>query len=91
MRTPIRFDYDIKNQTIQYKFGKYDANQDGIMEIQKGILDFVMEYKRHFEGVPFMYQISGRDAYAPMLLATSKEEKYLKEIKKRFALEVNIS
>lgn len=34
--------------------------------------------------------ISGRDAYAPMLVAESFGEKYLKEIEKRFGLEVNV-
>lgn len=72
-------------------FGEYDKNLDGIREIQSGILEFVKEYKKHFGNVPFMYNISGRDAYAPMLVAAGNEEKYLKEIKKKFALEVNIS
>lgn len=72
-------------------FGKYDMNQDGIREIQKGILDFVQDYKEHFEKVPFMYSISGRDAYAPMLLAACKEERYLKKIESNFSLQINIS
>lgn len=72
-------------------FGAHDANQKGILEIQKGILDFVEMYCEKFKGIPYMFNISGRDAYAPMLLASSYDERYLKEIEKRFALEINIS
>ncbi len=72
------------------EFGGYDANVEGIRHIQDGVLAFVKEYKRHFGDVPYMFNISGRDAYAPMLVAASKNEKYLKEIEKRFALEINV-
>ena len=72
-------------------FGEYDKNLDGIREIQSGILEFVKEYKKHFGNIPFMYNISGRDAYAPMLLAAGNGEKYLKEIEKRFSIQINIS
>lgn len=87
--------YD-KEQDITLDFGKYDANQDGIKEIQRGILDFVEQYRLHF-GDPvsgefsYMYRISGRDAYAPMLVAASYEERYLKMIKKRYDLEINVN
>ena len=73
------------------RFGDYDANQDGICQIQKGIIDFAEEYLKHFSDVPYMYSISGRDAYAPMLVAGGNGEQYLKEIEKRFHLEVNVS
>lgn len=73
------------------RFGDYDANQDGICQIQKGIIDFAEEYLKHFSDVPYMYSISGRDAYAPMIVAGGNGEKYLKEIEKRFHLEVNVS
>lgn len=76
---------------ITLRFGKYDANQDGIREIQRGILDFAHEYQEHFKDFPYMFNISGRDAYAPMLVAASHNEKYLKAIAKRFALEINVN
>ncbi|MDD6157488.1 MAG: hypothetical protein PUB52_10785 [Lachnospiraceae bacterium] len=41
--------------------------------------------------IPYMFRISGRDAYAPMLVAASHHEKYLKEIEKRFALEIQVN
>lgn len=72
------------------KFGKFDYNQTGIVEIQRGILDFVKEYHSHFRDFPYMFNISGRDAYAPMLVAASHREKYLKAVEKRFKLEINV-
>lgn len=77
------------------RFGDYDNNIEGIKEIQRGILDFINEYIDRF-GSPldskfkYMYNISGRDAYAPMLLASSYNEKYLRAISKRFSLEINV-
>lgn len=76
---------------ITLYFGKYDANQSGIKEIQKGIMDFADDYIEHFKDFPYMFNISGRDAYAPMLVAASNNEKYLKEIEKKFNLEINVN
>jgi len=77
------------------RFGDCDDNIEGIKDIQRGILDYINEYTDRF-GSPidgtfkYMYNISGRDAYAPMLLATSHNEKYLRAISKRFSLEINV-
>ena len=65
-------------------FGNKDYNSKGISEIQSGIKDFVYEYSHKFEEYPYMMDISGRDAYAPMIVAASHNEKYLKEIEKMF-------
>lgn len=73
------------------RFGKYDDNQDGIRLVQKGILDFVQDYFALFGDDSYMLNISGRDAYAPMIVASSKDEKYLKAISKRFNLDVNVN
>ncbi len=75
---------------VSLKFGKYDHNREGIKKIQKGILDFVKDYHSHFEDFPYMFNISGRDAYAPMLVAASHNERYLKAIEKRYKLEINV-
>lgn len=83
-------DIYISELDITLQFGKYDANQVGIIEIQKGILDFVAEYNRRFKDYSYMLNISGRDAYAPMLLASSYDERYAKAIEKRFKLEINV-
>jgi len=72
-------------------FGKCDPNVNGIRQIQQGIMDFVKEYHKRFEDFPYMFRISGRDAYAPMLVAASHNERYLKEIKKKFNLEINVN
>ena len=60
------------------RFGEPEPNADGIREIQRGILDFVEEYHTLFRDFPEMTDISGRDAYAPMIAAASYGERYLK-------------
>lgn len=75
---------------ITLHFGKQDVNQEGIREIQRGILDFVSAYQEHFRDFPYMFRVGGRDAYAPMLAAASYGEKYLKTMEKKFRLEINI-
>lgn len=72
-------------------FGRYDENQEGIREIQRGILDFAGQYLEHFEEESCLFHISGRDAYAPMLAAAGHKEKYLRAIEKRFALEIQVT
>ena len=72
-------------------FGKKDANLQGIQEIQRGIMDFAGQYAKTFRDYPYMLRISGRDAYAPMLLAASHKEKYLRSIAAKFDLQVNVN
>lgn len=85
------FSYDEKDGNVQLHFGQEDYNIEGMTKIQNGILDFAKAYKEHFETFPYMFNISGRDVYAPMIVAASHNEKYLKVIEKKFALEVNVS
>ncbi|MBD5495875.1 MAG: HAD-IA family hydrolase [Lachnospiraceae bacterium] len=69
---------------------KEEIEKERIQKIQEGILAFAHEYHRHFKDFPYMFRISGRDAYAPMLVAASHNERYLKAIEKRFHFEKNI-
>lgn len=85
----LGYSYD-RNGNICAKLGSYEANQTGIRDIQRGILDFAEEYLAHFGSHTEMLRISGRDAYAPMLVAASYNERYLKEIKKQFRLEISV-
>lgn len=78
------------DEQVSFRFGKRDANQNGIQEVQRGILDFTREYVEHFGAYDFMFRISGRDAYAPMLIATSNHEAYAKAMMKRFDLVVGV-
>ncbi len=75
---------------ITLRYGRRDVDPKGAAEIQKGILDFVQAYKKYFEKYPYMFRISGRDAYAPLLAVTGKNEKYLHVIEKKFELEINV-
>lgn len=79
-----------KEKSVALHFGKPDPNRNGILEIQKGILDFVTEYTKRFQNEPSMFRISGRDAYAPMLLAAGHKEKHLKKISETFRVEIGI-
>lgn len=81
--------YD-SGRDITFGFGDCDVDPGKTREIQRGILDFVEEYQEHFRNFPYMFDISGRDAGTPMLLAASYNEKYLKEISGRFHLEKGI-
>lgn len=85
------FGYDLRENKIVFQFGDYDENKEGILEIQKGILDFVSSYVAFFSEFPYMLKISGRDAYAPMLVAASCNEAYLKQVEKKFNLQINVS
>ncbi len=81
----------LEDGSVGFEFGDYDKNIEGIKEIQRGILDFAHEYTLRFKDFPYMLNISGRDAYAPMLVAASHNEKYLRAIEKKFALEINVN
>ncbi|MCR5100028.1 MAG: hypothetical protein K6B41_01585, partial [Butyrivibrio sp.] len=81
--------YD-SDKNITLKFGRRDVDPKGAEEIQKGILDFVNDYSSHFGKHIHMYDISGRDAYSPLLAASGHDERYLKSIEKGFELEINV-
>lgn len=75
---------------ITLRFGGCDANPEGIRKIQRGILDFAREYYGHFRDFPYMLRIGGRDAYAPMLVAASDGERYLRAIERKFEIQINV-
>ncbi|MBR3245844.1 MAG: hypothetical protein IKF90_24580 [Parasporobacterium sp.] len=76
---------------ITLGFGSCDPNPEGIRNIQQGILDFTALYLEHFRDIPYMLNISGRNAYAPILAAAGRNESYLKTIEKKFGLEINVN
>lgn len=79
-----------KEKKPELRFSVPEGNPEGIREIQKGILDFVKDYDHMFHDEESMKQISGRDAYGPMLLAASHEERYLKSIAAAFHLKIDV-
>ena len=53
-----------------FRFGRKEGHENEIRQIQEGIMDYVRDYRRFFgeflsDGIG---EISGRDAYAPLLL-----------------------
>lgn len=83
--------YFDKKGRVELKFQKPEGNHEGIRDIQQGILDFIRDYKEHFESYPYMFHISGRDAYAPMLLAAGHRERYLRRINEEFELNIGVN
>lgn len=81
---------ETETNEIQLKFDEQDRNMEGIMQIQQGIFDFVQIYMKHFGNIPYMLNISGRDAYSSMLAASGKKEKYLREMLKKFDINGSI-
>lgn len=64
---------------------------DGIRDIQNGIMAFVKNYSERFMDFPYMLNISGGDAYTPMLVAASHDEKYLEAVEKKVSLEIQVN
>lgn len=60
-------------------------NYGMINEIQKGIYDFCRIYAEEFEKYPYIYNISGHDAYCPFRMAIRNTE-YIKNIAGKFIL-----
>lgn len=72
------------------RLGKADIDAGKAAEIQRGITDFISEYTVRFKAYPYMMNISGRDAYAPILAASGKHDRYLRKIEADFALKTDV-
>lgn len=60
------------------RFKESPADTGKILQIQEGILEFVSQYKKFMDKSGLFREISGRDVYAPMLLAESvKNQEFL--------------
>ena len=64
-----------KNNHYEFRFKDWKEDQDEIEEIQRGILEFVSEYIRFQTKMPQLGIISGRDAYAPMILVEANRNR----------------
>ena len=82
--------FNVNGKYVRLHFGDSDSNINGIKRIRKGIMDFVEDYCERFSNYPYMFNISGRDAAAPMLLAASFDEQYLKSIEKKFDFKIDV-
>lgn len=70
-------------------FGGIPENLEEIRQVQKGILDFAMDWKRYFGTQEGLSVISGSDAYAPVRQMLHRRE-YLKELECMFPVRANI-
>lgn len=57
------------------RFKEEKADRRKVEEIQRGILEFAGQYKQYMEKSELFGYISGRDAYAPMILAERENNK----------------
>ena len=63
------------------RFKKNDPAKAGALEIHRGILDFVQQFLETERWFGFQIPISGRDAYAPMILVESRKNRdFLKDL-----------
>lgn len=73
--------YSDKRGNFECRFKQSTADSEKIMQIQKGILDFAVEYCIIMNKSAMYGNISGRDAYASMLMAESENNReFFKDI-----------
>lgn len=70
----IGFYLDEKGNTI-CRFKEKPSNAGRIQEIHRGILDFVQQFLQTEWRIGIDIPISGRDAYAPMIISSSRKNK----------------
>lgn len=63
-----------------FVFDNATENETYIEEIQKGEREFIQEYVETFREYPYMFNISGSDAYAPFMDAMQHSKKYIDRI-----------
>ena len=91
-REPSLKGYYISSVTgeAELRFLEPEKGSDMVGEIHRGIMDFARDYQEAFEGFEYMKNISGRDAYAPMLLAACRDEAYLKSVTKDMSVKMEV-
>ena len=67
--------YPDENGNVTCRFKETPPGADSIREIHRGVLDFVGQLLETERQIGWELPISGRDAYAPMLLACSRKNK----------------
>ena len=72
--------YRRNDNSIGFRFGLAEVeNYKVIKEVQEGIIDFCDIYSRTFANYPYMFNISGYDAYVPFRFI-SKDLDYFKKV-----------
>ena len=63
------------DNTVKFIFQSPDIeNYQITKEIHKGIIDFVQDYKNKLSEFPYMYKVSGQDAYTPFRHLMSNQD-----------------
>ena len=73
--------YPDEKGSYRLEFKKNSNDKEKVLDIQRGILDFAKQWKALEQKTPLARYISGRDAYAPLILIESSKNKgFMKEI-----------
>lgn len=75
---------------VQFAWGRPEKFEKEIQNIQEGILDFVSQYWRFAQKYSILEKISGRDAYAAMILVETENREYVNEVIIPFLQEENV-
>lgn len=78
------------NGGYEIQFGEKEKdNLEVVKLIQQGIMDFINQYKTSFEKCPYMFNISGNDAYVAFRLAV-KNQDYLRMLFSDCTFQMNV-
>ena len=83
-----KWDIYLPEKEVTLCFDPREKNPGGILEIREGILEFIRLWLKVFSDRPCMLNISGQDAYAPLLAAAGDGGRYLRSIAEAIGLRV---
>ncbi len=69
--TPSLETIDYINDQVEFNFGLAEVENYSILkEMHLGIVEFALDYKKHFGDEPWLWNVSGYDAYIPFRFLT---------------------
>lgn len=88
--TPSLETIDYINDQIDFKFGLAEVENYSILkEMHLGIIEFALDYKKHFGDEPWLWNVSGYDAYIPFRFLT-QDLKIIKRVFGDYVISRNI-
>lgn len=75
---------------VELKFKEAQTDSKAVVQIHRGILEFARQYQSWGKKLGSLADISGRDAYAPMLLAEGKHNRKFRKKLEQFLDEAGI-